>query len=113
MARLYTESLYSYSGRPELHAESVFLESYQMGNWSINPGYTTSPSYGVSETDGTQAHTFCGFMGNCKIDSSGVSRSHSSQGVSVMAGAGRRAEHFSRGRLNHFSLTGSGRGSRS
>ncbi len=96
MTRLHTESLCSYSGRSDSKAESIWIENNQMGNWSINPWYINSPSFDVSEIDGNQLNTLCGFMGNCKIEESEVSRGHSSQCVSVMAGARRRTEHSTR-----------------
>jgi len=101
MARLYTDSLCSYSGRSDRHAGILVNEKYQRGNWSINPGYIKPPSIDVSETGGTHMRNSCGFTGNCKIDWSEVSRGHSSQGVGVMAGARRRTEHFTRGSLSY------------
>ena len=72
MTRLHTESLCSYSGRSDSKAESIWIENNQMGNWSINPWYINSPSFDVSEIDGNQLNTLCGFMGNCKIEESEV-----------------------------------------
>ena len=99
MVRLNTESLCSYSGRSGSHAGIISNENFQMGNWIINPRCIKSPSLDVSEIDGAHLFISCGLASNCKIDESEVSRGHSSQGVGVMAGAGRRIEHFSRGSL--------------
>ncbi len=102
MMRLHTESLCSYSGRSDPHARNTVKENFQMGNWITNPGYIKSPSFGVSEIDGTLLCISSDFTGNYKVDGSEVSRGHSSQGVGVMAGAWRRTEHFTRGSLIHL-----------
>jgi hypothetical protein len=106
MTRLCTEGLCSYSGRSDSHAGNKPTEKDQMAYWKINPRYITSPSFDVSEIDGTQWFIACDFLGNYKVDESEVSRGHSSPGVSVMAEAWRRAKHFTRGRLLHLSFTG-------
>ena len=76
--------------------------NFQTGHWRIKPGLNNLLSVIESESDSKLLPIMSACTGNCMSDGSEVSRGHSSQGVGVMAGAWRRAEHFTRGSLTYL-----------
>ncbi len=69
-------------------------ENVQKGNWKIKPRSGNLLSIAGSEPDSTPLQGISACTGNRMGDGSEVSIGHSSQSVGVMAGAGRRTEHF-------------------
>ena len=74
----------------------------QSGHWKIKPGLNNPLSVIESESGSNLLPVPSAYAGNCMSDGSEVSRGHSSQGVGVMAGAGRRTEHFAGWSLIHL-----------